>query len=156
MFFMSNALKNHALARDLGWFWYYWLFTTESVDGQIERVAANGTRTTVTVRQNGQMPSPVVLRVRFAAEGPAVRAMPNARMSDATTAIVTWPADVWFSGRRTFDAVLDFGGRRIERVTLDPQCRFPDRDPSDNVWPREAARSPAPTGQGQPQTACPV
>jgi hypothetical protein len=29
MFFMNNALK-----RDLGWFWYYWLFTTESVDGR--------------------------------------------------------------------------------------------------------------------------
>ena len=26
-FFMSNAL-----GQDLGWFWYYWLFTTESVD----------------------------------------------------------------------------------------------------------------------------
>ena len=24
MFFMNNALN-----KDLGWFWYYWLFTTE-------------------------------------------------------------------------------------------------------------------------------
>ena len=30
MFFMNNALK-----QDLGWFWYYWLLTTESVDGSI-------------------------------------------------------------------------------------------------------------------------
>ena len=30
MFFMNNALK-----QDLGWFWYYWLFTTERVDGSI-------------------------------------------------------------------------------------------------------------------------
>jgi hypothetical protein len=64
--------------------------------------------------------------------------MRNATMRDATTAIVTWPADVWFAGSRTFDAVLDFGGRRIERITFDPGCRFPDRDPTDNVWPRTA------------------
>ncbi len=33
MFFMNEALD-----RDLGWFWYYWLFTTESVDGSIAEV----------------------------------------------------------------------------------------------------------------------
>ena len=30
--FMNNALK-----QDLNWFWYYWLWTTESVDGSIDR-----------------------------------------------------------------------------------------------------------------------
>jgi hypothetical protein len=55
---------------------------------------------------------------------------------DATTAIVTWPVDVWFNGSRTFDAVLDVGGRQITAVTLDPSCRFPDRNPGDNVWPK--------------------
>ncbi len=30
-FFMSNALH-----QDLGWFWYYWLFTTDAVDGSIQ------------------------------------------------------------------------------------------------------------------------
>ena len=40
MFFMNNAL-----GRDLGWFWYYWLFTTESVDGSIaERDARRARR----------------------------------------------------------------------------------------------------------------
>ncbi len=46
---------------------------------------------------------------------------------------------VWFGGSRTFRADLDFGPRRIEKVTLDPYCRFPDRDPTDNVWPAEGA-----------------
>ncbi|HYE58180.1 MAG TPA: hypothetical protein VD948_06725, partial [Rhodothermales bacterium] len=134
MFFM-----NRALGRDLGWFWYYWLFTTESVDGSIQRArTTTGGRTMVTVRQEGQMPSPVVLQVRFSASGPPIRRMVNARMVDATTAVVTWPADVWFAGSRTFEAVLNFGPRAIERIVLDPGCRFPDRDPSDNVWPREA------------------
>ena len=127
---------NQALGQDLGWFWYSWLWTTESVDGSIAGVVTNGSRTTVTVRQDGQMPSPVVLRVEFAPEGPAVQPMANARMLDARTAIVTWPVDVWFSGSRTFDAALDFGPRAIQKITFDPFGRFPDRQPADNVWPR--------------------
>src|SRR5688500_7483917 len=127
---------NRSLNRDLGWFWYYWLFTTESVEGSIRSVATSGTRTTVTVHQAGQMPSPVVLRVHFAPGGAALRPMANSRMIDATTAIVTYPVDVWFNGSRTYQAVLDFGGRAIERIVLDPEGRFPDRDVTDNTWPR--------------------
>ena len=134
--FMNSALK-----QDLGWFWYYWLWTTESVDGRIDKVAAAGPRTTVTVRQDGQMPSPVVLKVKFAAAGPAVRAAAGStvRTVDPQTAILTWPVDVWFNGNRTFDAVIQTGGRTIESITLDPMCRFPDRDPNDNLWPASAA-----------------
>lgn len=131
MFFMSRELR-----RDLGWFWYYWLFTTESVDGRIESVVSSGTRATVTIRQDGQMPSPVVLKVEFEPAGPAIQRMENSRLVDSVTAIVTWPVDVWFGGSRTFAAPLDFGGRGIRRITLDPFGRFPDRDVTDNVWPR--------------------
>ncbi|HEY8310966.1 MAG TPA: M1 family metallopeptidase [Gemmatimonadaceae bacterium] len=131
--FMDNALH-----KDLSWFWYYWLFTDEAVDGSIASVTTSGSRTTVVVRENGGMPSPVVLEVKFATGGPAIRAMKNARMTDANTAIVTWPVDVWFNGSRTFNAVLDFGGRKIQSITFDPGRRFPDRDPSDNMWPRVA------------------
>jgi hypothetical protein len=134
IFFMDKAL-----GRDLEWFWYYWLWTTESVDGSIANVSTTGSKTTVTVRQDGQMPSPVVLKIELASSGPAIRPMVNAKMVDDTTAIVTWPVDVWFLGSRTFQAPLDFGGRAITKITLDPGCRFPDRDPSDNVWPKDAA-----------------
>ncbi len=130
---------DHALGRDLDWFWYYWLFTTDAVDESIQNVATNGARTTVTVRQDGQMPAPVVLDVHFAGTGPAVKPMPNSTMLDQATARVTFPVDVWFTGSRTFAARLDFGGRKIEKIVLDPEKRFPDKDPSDNVWPREAA-----------------
>jgi hypothetical protein len=127
---------NRSLGQDLGWFWYYWLFTTESVEGSIQTVTASGTRTAVAVRQDGQMPSPVVLRVRLAATGTAVRPMQNSVRIDDVTYDVTFPVDVWFDGRRTFVANLDFGGRAIERITLDPRGRFPDRNTADNVWPR--------------------
>lgn len=129
VFFVDNAL-----GQDLGWFWYYWLWTTESVDGSIERVTTSGSHTTVTVRQDGQMPSPVVLEVKFAPNGPPIEPMSNARMVDDVTAIITWPVDVWFSGDRTFQAELDFGGRAIQKITFDPGGRFPDRNPSDNEW----------------------
>ena len=144
MFFMNNALK-----QDLGWFWYYWLFTTESVDGSIANMRTAGGKTTVTVKQDGQMPSPVVLQVRFAAAGPVIKPMNNAVMADANTAMVTWPVDVWFGGARSYDAVLDFGGRAIESVTFDPCGRFPDRDPSDNTWPRVAAAQAIAQGAGR-------
>jgi hypothetical protein len=142
-FFMDNALH-----RDLGWFWYYWLFTTESVDGSIQDVKTSGSRTTVTVREDGQMPSPVVLMVRFAKDGPPIKPMPNSVMTDATTAVVTYPVDVWFGGSRTFTANLDFGRRAIEKITFDPRCRFPDHNVSDNMWPRDTTQAAAPSSGG--------
>ena len=113
---------NRALGKNIDWFWYYWLFTTESSNGKIQNVSepANG-RITVTVRQDGEMPAPVVLKVDFA---------------DNTSQTYTYPADVWFAGSRTFDAVLDIGARTATKITYDPNGRFPDRDASDNVWTR--------------------
>ncbi|HTT66965.1 MAG TPA: M1 family metallopeptidase [Gemmatimonadales bacterium] len=139
---------DRSLGQDLGWFWYSWLFTTESVDGSIADARIRGGRATVTVREDGQMPSPVVLAVHFAPKGPRLRAMKGARIVDDSTAIVTWPVDVWFGGSRTFEAKLDFGARRIERIVFDPHCRFPDHDAADNVWPRQAAPAQPAGGQG--------
>jgi hypothetical protein len=125
---------SRSLDRDLDWFWYYWLFTTESVDGSIQDVAVDGPTARVTVRQDGEMPSPVVLGVELAEDGPPVRLMDNAVMIDDRRALVTWPVDVWFDGSRTFTANLDFGGRAVTRVILDPYGRFPDGDVTDNEW----------------------
>jgi hypothetical protein len=50
--------------------------------------------------------------------------------------------DVWFTGSRSFTANLMFGARAIERITLDPARRFPDRNVADNQWP--AAVDPVP------------
>ena len=129
MFFMNNEL-----GQNLEWFWYYWLFTTESVEGSIQNVTTSNGKTTVTVHQAGQMPSPVVLQVEF--EGPANVKMPNAKKINDTTVELTWPVSVWFDGSKTFDAVMDFGDSKIKKITLDPHGRFPDKDTADNVWPR--------------------
>lgn len=125
---------SHSLDMDLGWFWNYWLWTTESVEGSIESVNVDGDTTIVTVRQDGQMPSPIVLKVEFASEGPDPMEMSNAEFLDDGSAIVTWPVDVWFDGKRTFEATLEFGERAIRKISLDPNRRFPDSEPKDNVW----------------------
>jgi peptidase M1-like protein len=129
MFFM-----NEALGQDLGWFWYYWLFTTESVDGSIASVDVSDGHTAVTVRQDGQMPSPVVLAVKFSGDAPDASSMKNAEQIDAQTLLVTYPVDVWFGGSKSFRAELPFDGSTIESISLDPRGRFPDRNPDDNVW----------------------
>jgi hypothetical protein len=137
-FFMSNALK-----KDLGWFWYYWLFTTESVDGSIRSATISGGHATVVVREDGQMPSPIVLRVQFAPTGGAISPMPNSKKVDSVSYDVTYPVDVWFAGSKTYTANLSFGGRTIEKITFDPGRRFPDHDTTDNVWPRDPNAAPA-------------
>ena len=140
MFFMNNALKGKA--GDLSWFWHYWLFTTESVEGSLVCGDMSGSRPTVTVRQNGQMPSPIVMRVDFADGPQPIKPMTNSVMAGDKAAIVTWPVDVWFSGDREYKSQLNFGGRKIEKVTLDPGGRFPDKDAADNQCPRATPAVP--------------
>ncbi len=131
VFLMSNELE-----MDLGWFWYYWLWTTETVDGSIESVVSSNGETVVRIRQDGQMPSPIVLEIHLAEAGPLIPSVPGASMIDEQTVIVRWPVDVWFDGNRTFDAKLTLGKREIEKIILDPEGRFPDSNPADNVWER--------------------
>ena len=125
---------NKELGRDLNWFWYYWLFTTDAVNGSIKEVKSQGGKTNVVVHQAGEMPSPVVLKVEFADGKDKLKPMANAKMIDNKTAVVTWGEDVWFNGDRDFSAVLDFGKRPIKKITLDPYGRFPDSDTKNNVW----------------------
>ncbi len=132
VFFLNNALD-----QNLEWFWYYWLWTTESVEGSIQNVSMDGDLTKVSIQQAGEMPSPIVLKVEFERSGSDTGSMENAEMLDDQTALVRWPASVWFDGSRTYEAVLNFGTRKIKKITLDPNQRFPDRDYSDNVWPKE-------------------
>ena len=87
------------------------------------------------------MPSPVVLRVEFAADGSDLKPMKGA-VIEGNVATITEPADVWFAGSRVYVVELDFGKRKIEKLVLDPQRRFPDRNPSDNSWP-DATTAPA-------------
>jgi len=138
-FFMSNAL-----GEDLGWFWNSWLFTTASVDGSIENVTRIDGRTTLTVRQDGQMPAPVVVDVEYVSEISELGTRSSAGVPpgatfetiDAHTERITYPVSIWFDGGRTVEVVLPVDPTGIVKITLDPKGRFPDKDPTDNEWPR--------------------
>ncbi|MFN3242541.1 MAG: M1 family metallopeptidase [Planctomycetota bacterium] len=116
-FFMSDYLE-----MDLGWFWYYWLWTTESVDGSIQGVRQDGDDIVVTVRQDGGMPSPIVLDVTFAGDEQPRR--------------LTRPVDVWFDGSRTEEVRIPGRLAELQQLVLDPGGRFPDAARGDNSWPR--------------------
>ena len=120
IFFMNNALK-----QDLDWFWDYWLWTTESVNGAIESVTATGGATTVTVRQDGQMPSPVVLQGAVRADGRRDQA--DEQREDGGR----HDGDRHLAGRRVVQRQPHVRRRprfrrpRDQKITLDPGCRFP-------------------------------
>jgi len=120
-FFM---FMDHALGRDLGWFWRAWWFTTETFDQAVARVETSGGRVRIAVVNRGEMAMPVIARIEYAG---------------GDTETVVRPASVWFGGTRTTRIVLPARGRRVVRVTLDPDNRFQDVNPSDNVWAESRA-----------------
>lgn len=130
-----TAFVGNAVGRDLGWFWHYWLFTHAGVDGSIAGVEPGPRGGSVTVRQDGEMPSPIVLAVQCSPGGGPARLSGPGHVLDDSTVVVTRPVDVWFPGARELTFELDVGCE-IARVTWDPARRFPDRDACDNVWPR--------------------
>ncbi len=127
-FFMSDYLQ-----MDLGWFWYYWLWTTESVDGSVAGVRAEGDGVVVGVRQDGAMPAPIVLDVTFAS-GRAPASVPGGVLVGEDVVRVTVPVEVWFDGRRVHEVRLPCPIDALRQVELDPGGRFPDADRDDNQW----------------------
>ncbi|MFV0389022.1 MAG: M1 family metallopeptidase [Pyrinomonadaceae bacterium] len=125
---------NKELGRDLNWFWYYWLFTNDSVDGGIKSVSTVGNETTVDVHQFGQMPSPVILQVDLKEPDTKLQKLKGVNIITAKQAVFRWEENVWFDGSRDFKAKLPIKAANIEKITLDPKGRFPDSDLTDNVW----------------------
>ena len=139
MFAMNRELK-----QNLDWFWYYWLFTTESVDESIAKASVSGGKAQVTVRQEGEMPSPVVLQGGVRAERPGAK--PDEERGDRRP-----HRDGDLAGgclvRREPDAswrTWTSAERRSRRSCSTRGQRFPDRDFSDNVWPRASCRRSRP------------
>ena len=132
IFFLTNEFE-----AELGWFWYYWLWTTESVDACIEKVERDGDFLRVVIRRDGRMPAPVVLRLHFADESSKIYGMTNAQTPNDGYYQTVWTADVWFDGRRRFEALIPVAGAGVSKITLDPERRFPDRKIDDNRWPRD-------------------
>jgi hypothetical protein len=121
-FFMS---MNHSLGKNLDWFWFQWFFTSYTVDQAVESVKSAGDNATILIRDRGEMAMPVILRIEY---------------TDGTSATVTKPADVWFSGNRSVTVSTPLRGKKIKAMTLDPDNRFQDVNRANNSWSAEPRR----------------
>jgi hypothetical protein len=115
-FFFS---MNKSLGKNLDWFWYEWFFTTYTLDQSIESARIVGDQVELSVRDKGDMAMPIIVGIEW---------------TNGNRTVMTYPADVWFTGSRILTAKLSLSGRTIKSITLDPQDRFYDLDRSNNVW----------------------
>ncbi len=107
--------------RDLDWFWRSWYYENWTLDQAIEEVQVDGIETTITVRDNGLAPMPVLLGIELESGEVMGRRIPvTAWLNGATTA--------------SFSLATD---SPIVRVVIDPENIFPDVDISNNGWQRE-------------------
>jgi hypothetical protein len=117
-FFFS---MNKSLKRNLDWFWYEWFFTTYTTDQSIESVTTSGSDAILTVRDKGDLVSPVIAAIEF---------------TDGSRGTVMLGAERWFSGTRALSERIPLNGRTIKSVVLDPDNRFQDLDRTNNSWPK--------------------
>ncbi|SEV88596.1 M1 family metallopeptidase [Luteibacter sp. 329MFSha] len=108
-------LMESQAGEDLSWFWRGWFANNWQLDMAVTAVDGG----TVTVENRDRLVMPATLRVTF---------------DDRTTRDIRVPVETW--QQHTSFGVSVPGGRRIVRAEIDPDHRIPDRDRSNNVWPR--------------------
>jgi hypothetical protein len=107
---------------DLDWFWEPWFYTTgvsdQAVDAVEEHAMGGRNHVVVTVRNDGNVMSPIRAVVTTAS---------------GETAVAEAPASRWFEGKRLVNVETTVDGD-VARVELDPEGVFADVDESDDVW----------------------
>jgi hypothetical protein len=114
-----NAMEA-AAGRDLDWFWSSWYYTTWTLDQAVDGVTEQNGETVVRVRDRGNVPMPVRLRV-------------TRESGDVVELEV--PVDTWLAGAREAQVRVP-AGSPVVRVEIDPEQAFPDIDRANNVWTR--------------------
>jgi hypothetical protein len=104
--------------RDLGWFWYTWIYTTATLDQAIHNVESGRDSTTITITNPGRAPMPIRL---------------NLTRTDGTTTRRTLPVKPWLNDADTVRVRVP-SSPRLRRVEIDPEATFPDVDRSNQVW----------------------
>ncbi len=112
--------------RDLDWFWRSWYYEPWTLDQAIADVSVDGDETTITIRDEGLVPMPVLLGIELESGEVLGRRI---------------PVTSWLQGATTASFALSTDSP-VVRVAIDPQNVFPDVDLSDNDWYRD----PAPMG----------
>tara|TARA_R100001143_G_scaffold52481_2_gene47697 strand:- start:70937 stop:72955 length:2019 start_codon:yes stop_codon:yes gene_type:complete len=103
---------------DLSWFWRSWLYETWVLDQSIEGVTIEEDKTVINIRDEGNIPMPVLLRLTYDS-GTVV----NEKISETH----------WLNGFRTYEFEAPDHGTLI-KVEIDPDHLFPDIYRSNNVW----------------------
>ncbi len=111
--------------RDLDWFWRSWFYETWTLDQAIASVQSDEGTTTVTIRDEGLAPMPVLL---------------EASLENGEIIHRRVPVEVWLTGDRTTTVTFDTEAP-VTRLEIDPERRFPDIDRSDNIWTRDASET---------------
>ena len=107
--------------RDLDWFWRTWYYETWTLDQAVESVSQQGDNVSITIRDHGEAPMPVIVQLT---------------LDDGSTASHRAPVDVWLDGSTTTTMEVR-AGRPVVQVEIDPEHHFPDVDRANNVWTRE-------------------
>jgi len=104
--------------RDLNWFWRSWYFETWTLDQSIESVKETKDGTLITIKDLGNIPMPVLLKVTF---------------EDLSFIEKTISEQVWLKGKRT-TTYLSPAGKKVIAVSIDEKGLFPDIHVGNNFW----------------------
>jgi aminopeptidase N len=108
-------LMESETGEDLSWFWRGWFANNWQLDMAVTRVDGSN----VTVENRDQLVMPATLRVTF---------------DDKTTRDIRIPVETW-QQHKSFEVTVP-GGRKVVRAQIDPDHAIPDRDRSNDTWPR--------------------
>lgn len=112
---------NRVSGMDLSWFWRSWYFETWMLNQAIYSVEAAKDETKITIKDYGDVPMPILLRVEY---------------EDGTSLDKRISQDVWLTGSR--EVTVRVPGINVQRVLIDPDRFFPDVERHLNVWPRSS------------------
>jgi hypothetical protein len=103
---------------DLNWYWNSWLYGNGYLDQAVTNVARQDGNSTVTIRNRGDAVMPMEVRFVF---------------RDGTDECRRLPVDIWRDG----DAyTVEFEGKNVRTVHIDPRGMLPDANRSNNVHGR--------------------
>ncbi|HLZ87691.1 MAG TPA: M1 family metallopeptidase, partial [Puia sp.] len=115
-----HAIEN-ASGENLDWFWRGWVFNNWKIDQAVtavDYVQGDSTKgATITIENKGKLPMPATVEVKE---------------ENGNTSRVKLPVEIWMkSGIWKFHYPST---SKITQVTIDPDQRYPDSDPSNNTF----------------------
>lgn len=105
--------------RDLGWFWHSWYYETGVLNQGIESVQVTEKGTRIVIRDEGEIPMPVYLRVT---------------RDEGNVSEHEIPVDTWLEGKRR--AEIDLPYDDVSKVEIDADENLPDIERRNMVWIR--------------------